>query len=131
MISQSEVQVSDLMGTINYKPTKKNETPFVILVQKIIREFFSDKCYGVRWTMEKHGRLFISRAWSALARLSHDVSDLPYKNRPWRIITKRLLQARCATRPLIFIKNQSVRQDTRATMLVDNELPIVSLISRF
>lgn len=48
---------------------------------KIMRDFFADKC--VRWTKEEHGKLFIGR----LARLSHDVSDLPCKTRPWRIVT--------------------------------------------
>lgn len=53
---------------------------------------------------------FLSVGLDRLARLNHDVSDLPYKNRPRRIITKRLVQARCATRSLIFINANPYRE---------------------
>lgn len=53
---------------------------------------------------------FLSVGLDRLARLSHDVSDLPYKNRPWRIITKRLWQPGAAQRSsLIFINASPYR----------------------
>lgn len=86
-------------------------------------------CYGVSRTKKKHGRLFIERVLDWVARSNRDVSDLQHKNKPWRIIAKRLLQASFEFLFKQSILNRSIK--ARATMFADNELPMASLISRF
>jgi len=117
-------------ATIHYEPTKKSKTAFVILLRKIKREFLSGKrCYGVCRTKKKHGRLFIGRVLDRFARSNRDVSDLQRKNKPWRIIAKRLLQPFFEFLFKQSILNRSIK--ACATMFAGNELPMTSLISRF
>lgn len=79
---------------INYEPRKKMKPHSSYLYGKLCGSFSRIHAF-----VEQRRNMinFLLAGFDRLARLSHDVSDLPYKNRPWRIITKRLLQAQCAT----------------------------------
>lgn len=116
-------------ATIHYEPTKKSKPAFVILYGKLRVSLGFKRCYGVCRTKKKHGRLFTGRVLDRVARSNRDVSDLQRKNRPWRIIAKRLLQPSFEFLFKQSILNRSIK--ARATMFADNELPMTSLISRF